>query len=146
MDMNVHSPTHIYYHTAALNAIEWGGGAEDPVQFAGQATPYTENMVPVIDFINFAIDNTASGARTSVLLTVSDNGTGAPNFTAGLSIEAGDVDTLYIPFHNGLPLRNGSGTSNRGTWPAYSCTITGGAAGTGYLSIGYHYELPSTRR
>lgn len=141
MDYIGQRTTHIFTFTGVLtDGPSWGDS--QPVGFAAQAGSYTTNMVPVIDFITLFVDGSGSAARAKVQLQLSDSNVAF--WTGGLTIEAGDTDTLHVTFPTGLPSRAKSEDSSQSTFPAFA--VTGTSDGTGYLSIGYHYELPSTRR
>ena len=135
--------THVYTMSGDLDQPATWGDAGGPTGIDNGAAPYSDGrMVVVIDYITLLLDCGISAARGSATLTLTAGG--YDFWHGGLSVEAGDVDTLHVTFPSGLPAVSKSSVSGEHALPYWYITST--LVGTGYLSIGYHYELPSTRR
>ena len=101
----------------------------------------------VIDFVSFTA--IASSSDENWVLTILDD-TVTEIFRIDQTVTATQADNIFLQFPSGFPMFNTATVSTTTTQNRVPCSSgysvsVSGAVGTGYLSIGWHMELPGDR-
>lgn len=138
--------THLYIDSGILDAGDNQSWADVEVVAAVGSDGHSVDTMPVFDFITIFINASGSGNRGVTTIVLKDAITGTAFWTGGLTLEAGDADTLHVTFPSGLPERATGGTSAETHAQPLLHVNTELTSSTIAFTIGYHFERAAFRR